>query len=198
MISEFYRILAFFIIILLAPAFFVLAVIVRLDSNGPFLFTQKRAGKGRRPFKMYKIRSMFLGAEKLQKKYLTLSETDGPAFKIYNDPRHTRIGRVLAHSGLDELPQLINIIRGEMSFVGPRPLPISEARKVPKRYTSRFTVLPGITSSWVVEGSHKLSFDQWMKLDVEYVKKQSIFFDLAILVRTVNLISRALVSEITK
>jgi lipopolysaccharide/colanic/teichoic acid biosynthesis glycosyltransferase len=127
---------------------------------------------------------MVVGAEKLKKKYLHLNEADEPVFKIYKDPRHTRVGRLLARTGLDELPQLINIIKGEMALVGPRPLPVDEAKKVPQKYTKRFSVLPGITSLWVVRGSHQLSFDEWMKLDLQYVENRSPWQDLNIMLLT--------------
>ncbi len=137
---------------------------------------------------MYKIRTMVHNAQKLQTKYYKLNEADGPVFKIYNDPRYTRFGKWLSHTGLDELPQLINIIKGEMAFVGPRPLPLDEAKKVPKKYEDRFRILPGITSSWVVKGAHKLKFDEWMQKDLLDVKKQGFIHSFEISVQTVALI----------
>ncbi|OGG02906.1 hypothetical protein A2W14_00115 [Candidatus Gottesmanbacteria bacterium RBG_16_37_8] len=136
-------------------------------------------------FTLYKIRTMVKNAEKFKNKYRSLNEADGPVFKIRNDPRYTQVGRFLAYYGLDELPQLINIIKGEMSFVGPRPLPVEEALKIPKRYNMRFSVLPGITSSWVVAGAHKLSFRRWMEKDMEYIRKKSIWYDLKIILQTI-------------
>ena len=134
-------------------------------------------------------------APKLKRKYLHLNEVDGPVFKIYDDPRYTKFGRFLSHIGLDELPQLVNIIKGEMAFIGPRPLPIEEAEKLPKKYQKRHQVLPGITSPWVVFGSHHLSFNQWMKLDLEYLKKKSFWYDFGIGIKTGKLIVRQIVAE---
>lgn len=132
-------------------------------------------------------------AETLKKKYERLNEADGPVFKIRNDPRHTRVGRILARVAFDELPQLLNVIKGEMTLVGPRPLPIEEADKVPKKYFERFSVLPGMTSLWVIKGGHQLSFDKWMKLDIEYIKNKSIVYDLQVLGATAYLILKIVI-----
>ena len=112
---------------------FIIGLIVKIFSIGPVLFKQNRAGKFKKPFIIYKFRTMVTDAEKLKEAITNLNEADGPVFKIKNDPRYTLIGKFLAHTGLDELPQLINIVKGEMSFVGPRPLPINEANKIPKK-----------------------------------------------------------------
>lgn len=184
------RLLALIIFIIVLPFFGLLWLLIRIEDGGPLFFKQERIGKGKKPFIMYKIRTMVVGAEKLKKKYLHLNEADGPVFKIRNDPRYTKIGKILTRTGLDELPQLINVVKGEMASVGPRPLPGDEAIKVPKKYQKRFSVLPGITSSWVVKGSHELSFNEWMNLDLEYVKKRSIFFDVQTLFLTSWLIAK--------
>lgn len=170
-------------------------IIVRLDSGGPFLYKQKRMGKNHTSFWIYKIRTMIEGADKLQKKLRKKNEADGPVFKIRNDPRYTRIGRFLSHSAFDELPQLINIIKGEMAFVGPRPLPRQEAVQVPKKYQKRFSVLPGMTSSWVVQGNHNLSFHQWMELDCKYSEHSSPYQDAVILLRTVLVVVKEIFSR---
>ncbi|KKU04132.1 MAG: Exopolysaccharide biosynthesis polyprenyl glycosylphosphotransferase [Candidatus Woesebacteria bacterium GW2011_GWC2_47_16] len=180
------------------PLFALLWILIKLDDGGSLFFKQRRAGKNKKSFIMYKVRTMVLGAEKQKRKYLHLNEAGGPVFKIYEDPRYTRIGKLLAHSGLDELPQLINIIKGEMSFVGPRPLPISEAKRVPKIYEKRFSVAPGITSLWVVRGAHSLSFDKWMKLDLDYIKHQSLFLDLKVAISTVFLMLKGLFAGFNK
>lgn len=179
-------------LILSTPLLALLFVLVKLNSPGPFIFKQKRAGRGKKPFTMYKIRTMVDNAERLKSNYLKLNEADGPVFKIRNDPRHTRVGRILARLALDELPQFINIIKGDMALVGPRPLPISEANKIPKEYEARFKVLPGMTSSWVVKGAHKLKFNQWMNLDLEYANKKSWILDIQILILTLFLILKLL------
>ena len=144
---------------------------------------------------MFKIRTMYHGAENDQKKYGDLNQADGPVFKIRNDPRFTNIGKFLANTGLDELPQLLNVLKGDMSFVGPRPLPINETNKIPSKFNTRFSVLPGITSSWVINGSHSISFVQWMKLDLEYVEKNDLLADLGIAFHTVGIILRNLFRE---
>src|SRR3989304_7203481 len=167
---------------------FPLAALISLAilafSGPPVIFGQKRWGKGKKAFAMYKFRTMVVGAEERKRGLMADNEADGPVFKIYNDPRYTKFGKVLAHTGLDELPQIVNVLKGEMSLVGPRPLPVSEAKKVPKKYQLRFSVLPGITSSWIVRGSHKMSFNNWMKLDLRYIEDFSITEDINILLST--------------
>jgi len=161
------------------------------------LFLQKRVGKNGKVFTMYKIRTMYIGAEKDQKKYEKLNEADNPVFKIYDDPRFIGIGKFLAHTGLDELPQIINVLKGEMAFVGPRPLPVNEAKKLKKWQKEREKVLPGIVSPWVINGMHKMSFDSWMKSDLEYIKKKKLFYDLSIIIRSVIFIFRLIINRIT-
>ncbi len=175
------RLLALILFIVLVPFFFILFFLVKITSKSTFLFKQKRAGKNKKSFFIYKFRTMVKNAEDLRSKIYHLNEADGPVFKIYNDPRYTRIGKFLSHTGLDELPQLINIIRGEMNFVGPRPLPINEAQQVPAKYQKRFSVLPGITSSWILQGAHKLSFEEWMESDLAYIKNKTVWYDSVIL-----------------
>ena len=128
---------------------------------------------------------MIKNAEKLKNKYKRLNQADGPVFKIYDDPRFTKIGKILSKLGLDELPQLINVLKGEMSLVGPRPLPVDEAKKLTKEQKIREMVRPGITSTWVIEGSHRLSFKKWMQLDKEYVENATFLKDLKIIIKTV-------------
>lgn len=131
---------------------------------------------------------MIINAENLKHKITNLNEADGPVFKIRNDPRYTRIGKFLSHTGLDEMPQLVNIIKGEMDFVGPRPLPVKEAEKIPKKFEKRFSVLPGMTSPWIVRGAHSLTFDQWMKLDLDYVDKKIFLYDIQIFFETLKIV----------
>ncbi len=183
--------IALVLLIISFPLWPVLYFAVKLTSQGPFIFKQKRAGLGKKPFTMYKIRTMADNAEQLKTKYLKLNEADGPIFKIRNDPRLTRVGKLIAQKAIDELPQLVNVIRGEMALVGPRPLPISEANKVPKKYFKRFSVLPGMTSLWVIRGAHKIGFEQWMRLDLEYVQQKSVWYDTKILLRTFFLLAKA-------
>ena len=184
------RVLALFLFILLLPFFGILGIILKVQNGGPLIFKQKRMGKDEKPFVMYKIRTMVVGAEKLKKRYLDLNEADGPVFKIKKDPRFTKVGKILARTAIDEFPQLINVIKGEMAIVGPRPLPWEEAKRVPKRYKKRFSVLPGITSFWIVKGSHKLTFKKWMELDLDYVNNRAVLQDLSIIIVTAILMSK--------
>lgn len=186
--------LVLILLIVILPMMLLIAIGIKLTSFGSIIFIQKRIGKNSKEFFLLKFRTMYLGAQKDLKKYLKLNESDGPAFKIRNDPRYVGIGKFLAHTGLDELPQLFNILKGEMSFVGPRPLPVYEAKKLKPWQRAREKVLPGITSSWVISGMHKLSFNEWIKLDLEYIKKKSFFLDIKIISKTVILMFKFLFS----
>ncbi|OGH34383.1 MAG: hypothetical protein A3A47_04515 [Candidatus Levybacteria bacterium RIFCSPLOWO2_01_FULL_37_20] len=180
--------LALAILLLLTPIWFFLYIIVKATSRGPFIYKQRRLGKDKKPFTLYKIRTMVDEADNIKKNYVHLNEADGPVFKIRHDPRYTKVGKFLSHTGLDELPQLFNVVRGEMSFVGPRPLPVEEALKVPSKYRARFSVLPGITSSWILNGAHRLNFEDWMNLDLEYIKKKNLGVDIYIGLKTLLLL----------
>ncbi|GIW65468.1 MAG: hypothetical protein KatS3mg093_447 [Candidatus Parcubacteria bacterium] len=182
----FERFLAVLLLILLFPVFLILYILVKLDSSGSFLFRQLRAGKNRKPFLMFKIRTMVENAEELKQELLTKNEADGPVFKIRNDPRFTRVGRIISRIGIDELAQLINIAKGEMSFVGPRPLLLPEAAALPKEYNKRFKVKPGIFSSWVAEGAFHNDFDRWMKFDLQDVENKNLWYDLKIVVKSLR------------
>lgn len=190
-----HRTLAFLLLIFSLPLWPFLYPAVKLTSHGPFIFKQKRMGKGMKVFTIYKIRTMVENAEKLKRKYKHFNEAEEPVFKIRNDPRYTGIGKWLAHTGLDELPQLINVLKGEMTLVGPRPLPVDEAKKIPRKYQKRFTVLPGITSLWVRKGAHKLSFEEWMELDLFYIKKRSFYLDMIIFLSTIALICKFIILQ---
>lgn len=190
------RTIALLLLLLLTPFFCLFFFIVKFASKGSFIFRQQRLGKNNKKFIIYKIRTMKNEAEKYKSKYMSLNEADGPVFKIYNDPRYTKIGKFLAHTGLDELPQLINIIKGDMAFIGPRPLPIEEALCVPKKYKDRFSVLPGISSPWVIKGLHSLTFDQWMLLDLEYIKNKSLWKDFQISFYTIILVSKLIIRAV--
>lgn len=171
--------------VFLSPLFLIISILIELTSRGPILFVQKRIGKKGKTFNIIMFRTMYVGAEQDQVKFAHLNEADGPVFKIWDDPRFVGIGKHLAHTGLDELPQLINVIKGEMSLVGPRPLPVNEAKKLTKSQKVRELVKPGITSSWVIEGSHGLKFEEWMQLDREYVLNASLLTDVSIFLRTI-------------
>jgi len=190
--------LALLVLTVLSPLILIIAAAIKVGSKNPIFFTQKRSGIDRKPFKFIKFRTMVAGAERLKWKYRLLNEADGPVFKIKDDPRFTNVGKFLARTGLDELPQLINVLKGEMSLVGPRPLPVNEAKKVPKKCRKRFSILPGITSLWIVKGAHDLSFDEWMRLDIDYVENGSLFVDLKVLVLTATLILKSIPRQLLK
>lgn len=167
------------------PLLGVLAILIRLTSPGaPAMFTQYRTGKGGKRFRMYKFRSMVPNAESLKEKYAHLNELQWPDFKITNDPRITKIGKVLRKTSLDELPQLINVLRGEMSLVGPRPTSFG-AETYKLWHTERLDVMPGLTGLWQIIGRAQLEFDDRLRLDIAYIEKAGIWFDIVILFRTV-------------
>ena len=169
---------------LIVPLLLLIALLVYLDSPGKVFFTQLRTGKGGRRFKMYKFRTMVPNAEELKIKYAHLNELTWPDFKITNDPRITRVGKILRKTSLDELPQLLNVVLGDMSLVGPRPTSFA-----PETYrlwhTERLEVVPGITGLWQVSGRSNLDFDQRLKLDIAYIERQSLWMDFCIIFHTV-------------
>jgi exopolysaccharide biosynthesis polyprenyl glycosylphosphotransferase len=178
--------LALLAMLLILPIMGMVALAIRLDSPGPVLFRQVRVGLSKRRFVLYKFRTMVDGAEQLQAQVEHLNETQGPVFKIRHDPRVTRIGRVLRRTSLDELPQLFNVILGEMSLVGPRPLPVRDVDRFERGVQrKRFSVKPGITGLWQVSGRSDLGFSEWMRLDLWYIDNWSLWLDLTLLVRTV-------------
>jgi lipopolysaccharide/colanic/teichoic acid biosynthesis glycosyltransferase len=179
--------LAFILIVLLLPVYMVIAILVMRLSGWPIFFIQKRTGYRGKTFRMFKFRTMKVGAEEKQYQLRKRNEADGPVFKIRNDPRFTKIGKILSHSGLDELPQLINVIKGEMEMVGPRPLPIIEAKNISLKYRIiRESVRPGIISPWVLKGYHGLNFENWMKEDKKYVENKSWWRDGWLLIKGVG------------
>jgi exopolysaccharide biosynthesis polyprenyl glycosylphosphotransferase len=176
---------------LFSPLFAVVSLAIRLDSRGPIFFGQDRVGLGRRRFRMVKFRSMESDAEEHQAELDEANEVEGAAFKIAKDPRVTRVGRVLRKLSIDELPQLFNVLRGEMSLVGPRPLPIRDVERFTMEWqTRRFSVKPGLTCLWQVNGRHQIDFDNWMELDLEYIDNWSLSLDFDILLKTVPAVLR--------
>lgn len=167
------------------PLWLVIAIAIKLDSPGPLLHVQERVGLNGQRFRFYKFRSMHVDAEERLQSLLELNEATGPVFKMRNDPRVTRVGSILRRSSLDELPQLINILLGEMSLVGPRPPLPREVEQYRLSDYVRLSVKPGLTCFWQISGRSNVSFDQWMELDRTYVQSVSLKVDLAILVRTV-------------
>jgi lipopolysaccharide/colanic/teichoic acid biosynthesis glycosyltransferase len=172
-------------LIVLAPVFLLLAAGVKITSRGPVLFRQRRSGRGGRPFVMYKFRSMVIDAEDLKSQLLSLNEQDGPAFKLTDDPRVTRLGQLLRDTSLDELPQLWNVLKGDMSLVGPRPLPCGETAGCLDWQRRRLDVTPGLTCIWQVRGRSQVNFNDWIRMDLQYVRRQSLWQDIKILITTV-------------
>jgi len=177
-------------IILLSPLFFILCILIMCTSKGPLLFKQTRVGYNGRFFKCLKFRSMVHNAEQMKKDLLRLNEVDGPVFKIKNDPRITPVGKFLRTYSLDELPQLFNVLKGDMSLVGPRPPTPDEVEKYKSHDRRRLSVRPGITCLWQVSGRNKLSFNEWMELDKEYIDNWSLWLDIKILFKTIPAVWR--------
>jgi exopolysaccharide biosynthesis polyprenyl glycosylphosphotransferase len=174
------------LLMLLLPLLLAVAIAIKLTSKGPVLFLQERIGLNKRRFNIYKFRTMIPNAEKLMRELEGRNEVSGPVFKIKNDPRITPIGRFLRRSSIDELPQLMNVLKGDMSLVGPRPLPVRDYEGFSADWQRRrFSVRPGITCLWQVNGRSTVSFDQWMMLDLKYMDEWSLWLDLKILAKTV-------------
>ena len=173
------------VLILLCPLMALVALLIKLTSPGPVLFVQNRVGMNQRQFKLYKFRSMVADAEDRKFALAHLNERDGPAFKIENDPRITPIGRFLRKTSIDELPQLFNVLSGEMSLVGPRPPLPDEVKKYEWLFRKRLSVKPGITCIWQISGRNHVSFDRWMQMDHEYIENWTLLLDLKILLKTI-------------
>jgi lipopolysaccharide/colanic/teichoic acid biosynthesis glycosyltransferase len=171
-------------LILLSPVLVVAAIAIRLSSKGPVFFLQMREGKDGRKFGILKFRTMVANAESLKKRLRSKSEQDGPAFKLANDPRVTKVGRYLRKSCIDELPQLWNVLKGDMSLVGPRPLPVDESLACTAWQRARLTVLPGLTCTWQAYGGRDVKFAQWMQMDLDYIERRSFWFDLKLICDT--------------
>ena len=178
-------VLALALLIALSPLLLILALLVRLTSRGPVLYRQTRCGLGGRRFRLLKFRSMVDGAEKLRPQMEHLNEADGPVFKIALDPRCTSLGRWLRRTSADELPQLWNILRGDMSFVGPRPPVPEEVEKYQTWQRRRLRMRPGLTCLWALEGRSRLNFDRWMQLDLSYIDRWSLWLDAKIFFKTI-------------
>ena len=177
------------LLVIAIPVIAVCALAIRLDTSGPVMIAQLRTGRDGRRFRMLKLRTMVANAEELKPQFAHLSVVPPPDFKIPNDPRITRVGRFLRATSLDELPQLFNVLRGDMSLVGPRPTSFE-----PSRYelwhTQRLDVRPGITGLWQVEGRNVTTFDERLRLDVQYIRRRSLAFDVILLARTVVVVLR--------
>lgn len=168
------------------PLFIIIAILIYIDDGGPAFFIQKRVGEKKRHFNLYKFRSMVKNAEKLQTNLEELNEIDGAAFKITDDPRITKIGAFLRKTSLDELPQLFNVLKGDMSLVGPRPLPLRDYERFYQHaHRRRFSIKPGITGLWQISGRNDIDFEQWMDLDLSYIDQWNLWLDFTILAKTI-------------
>ena len=171
-------------IMLLSPVFIGAAMAIKVSAPGPVFFRQMREGKDGKPFGILKFRTMVIDAEAKQADLRAISEQDGPAFKLKDDPRVTKVGKYLRKSCIDELPQLFNVLFGQMSLVGPRPLPVGESHQCNVWQRRRLSVLPGCTCIWQAHGGRDIPFSEWMRMDMEYIQKRSFFYDLKLIVET--------------
>ncbi len=179
-------VLSFAVLLVLAPVLLVVAALIKLTSDGPVFFMQDRLGLNKHRFRICKFRTMVADAEQKQHGLESLNEQQGPVFKIGADPRITPLGRILRKTSIDELPQLVNVLRGEMSLVGPRPLPVRDYEGFDQDWhRRRFSVPPGITCLWQISGRNSIGFDRWMELDMEYIDKWSLWLDFQILAWTI-------------
>jgi exopolysaccharide biosynthesis polyprenyl glycosylphosphotransferase len=181
-------VMAFILLMILSPLLLIFALIIKLTSRGPAFFCQTRCGLGGRKFTVYKFRSMQADADLHRDELAALNELDGPAFKMANDPRCTGVGRFMRKFSLDELPQLVNILTGDMSFVGPRPPLPEEVERYERWQRRRLRMLPGLTCLWALEGRNRLSFRRWMQLDLEYIDHWSPGLDFKIILKTIPIV----------
>jgi exopolysaccharide biosynthesis polyprenyl glycosylphosphotransferase len=171
-------------LIIFFPVFLIVGILIRLESKGPVFFAQERIGKDGDKFKMYKFRSMVINAEELKEKLIHKNEMSGPMFKMKDDPRVTKIGKFIRKTSVDELPQLFNVLKGDMSLVGPRPSLPKEVMKFENWMMKRLEVKPGLTCYWQVSGRNDIDFEDWMKLDIKYVREQCILVDIKLIFKT--------------
>lgn len=179
---------AIFALIVFSPVMIFAAIAIKISSPGPVLFSQVRVGKGGRLFRMYKFRTMVPNAEALKESLMEKNESSGPVFKIEKDPRVTSIGRILRKLSLDELPQLFQVLKGDMSMVGPRPPLPKEVKKYKKWQTQRLAVKPGITCIWQVSGRNEIQFEDWVRLDIKYIKQRSALLDIKLIMKTLKIV----------
>jgi exopolysaccharide biosynthesis polyprenyl glycosylphosphotransferase len=181
---------AVLLLVLTMPLLVAVSLLIRVTSRGPIIFRQVRSGFHGRAFGMYKLRTMVADAEQRRSEVLHLNEMDGPVFKAIDDPRRTRLGRLMRRYSVDELPQLVNVIKGEMSLVGPRPLPLYEASRIKGVQRRRLSMRPGLSGLWQTRGRSAVDFDEWMRMDLEYVDRWSLALDLRILLVTIPVVLR--------
>lgn len=171
-------------LLLFAPLLLSSMLLIKLTSKGPVFFTQIRVGRAGKLFRMYKLRTMVSGAEKLQASLMPLNEQKGAAFKIKDDPRVTRLGKWLRRFSIDEMPQFLNVLKGDMSLVGPRPPLPREVKSYKRWQLQRLMVKPGLTGLWQISGRNRLDFDEWVRLDIRYIKQRNLLLDITIMLRT--------------
>ncbi|MCQ2958557.1 MAG: sugar transferase [Bacteroidales bacterium] len=182
------KVFSLFAIIALSPVFLIVAIAIKLDSKGPVFFKQTRSGLRGRTFTLYKFRSMCENAEELKESLMDENEQEGPVFKIKNDKRITRVGHFIRKTSIDELPQFFNVLKGDMSIVGPRPPLPSEVKEYKPWQTRKLSMKPGLTCIWQVSGRNNIPFEQWMKLDLQYIDTWSLSLDLMIILKTIRVI----------
>ena len=176
-------------IILLSPLLIIVALAIKIeDPKGSIFFSQQRCGKDNKLFPMYKFRSMVSNAEELLEELMEHNEMDGPVFKIKDDPRITRVGKFIRKTSIDELPQLLNIHRGDMSIVGPRPAIPHEVAEYSHYHKQRLLVKPGLTCIWQVSGRNSIGFEEWMDMDLEYIEKRNLWMDIKLIFKTVGVL----------
>lgn len=175
-------------VLVLSPLFIVIAIIIKFTSKGPVFFSQKRVGRDGKEFKMYKFRSMVVNAEELKEKLAAQNEMSGPMFKMKDDPRVTKVGKFIRKTSIDELPQLLNVLKGDMSLVGPRPSLPKEVAQFEDWMYRRLEVKPGLTCYWQVSGRNNIDFEDWMKLDIRYVKERNLWIDIKLIFKTVGVL----------
>lgn len=176
-------------LIILSPIFILVALAIKIeDPKGKVFFVQERCGKSNKLFKMYKFRSMISNAEELLEELICENEMDGPVFKIKEDPRITRVGRFIRKTSIDELPQLFNILMGDMSIVGPRPAIPHEVAEYDEYQRQRLLVKPGLTCIWQVSGRNSIGFDEWVDMDLEYIEKRNLWMDIKLIFKTVGVL----------
>lgn len=179
------------VVVLLSPLFGLIALLIKMEDGGPVFFQQERIGLNGRRFNCYKFRSMVVNAEQLIDELKDKNESDGPTFKIKDDPRITKLGKILRKTSMDELPQFLNVIKGEMSIVGPRPPLLREVKQYERSQLRRLSMKPGITCKWQVWGRNKVSFEEWMKMDLEYIDNWSIWLDVKLMIATIGVVIKA-------
>ena len=176
---------AFTGLLMLSPVIIIVSLIVKFTSKGPVFFSQKRVGKNGIEFDMYKFRSMVVNAEELKEKLASQNEMSGPMFKMKDDPRITKVGKFIRKTSIDEIPQLWNVLRGDMSLVGPRPSLPKEVAQFDSWMHKRLEVKPGLTCYWQVSGRNNIDFEDWMKLDIRYVNERNFWIDIKLIFKTV-------------